>query len=107
MVEHATTGELVKIAADGGGQADGGGDAGKENNQSQNHLAGEAHIVHANHIQQLTTIGNNAKKGSAGGTGIGQSTINQRQANCCDNARINAHLSELLLLGHALGLNGL
>ena len=107
MVLDATTAELVKITADGGGETDGGGDAGEENNQGQNHLSRETHVVHADHIQQLSTIRYNAKGSSAGSTGISQSTINQSQADCGNNTGVNAYLGQLLLFGDTLGLNRL
>ena len=76
LIKHTTTAELVKIAANGGGQTDGGGDAGEENNQSQNHLTGEAHVMDADHVQELAAVGHNAKGSGADSACIGQCTVN-------------------------------
>ena len=77
LVEHPAAAELVEIAANRGGEADGGGDAGKENNQGQHYLSREAHVMHANHVQQLTAVGHDTKGSSAYSACIGQSTVNQ------------------------------
>ena len=106
LVGYLALTQFVEVAADRSGDTDRGGDAGAENNQRQDDLTGETHVVYANHIQQLATVGNDTESFGADSTCIGQGTVNQSKADGGNNTCVNYHACQQFVVLDTLVFNG-